>query len=93
MRRSNSNFGRRGVFNCAVCERSTRETVQSESRLCPECWELAGLDNVVNDNGLKYLDANMIAQRDALLAKAVKRGSNGDKIKESNSYLWPAEMA
>lgn len=44
-------FGRGGVFVCQGCDRRTRDAGNGIYHLCPECWELAGLDNQVNDNG------------------------------------------
>lgn len=39
------------VFKCNVCGRGTRDTgVQSAgNRICPQCFELAGLENEVSD--------------------------------------------
>ena len=41
----------RSTFNCDVCGRLTRQTdAQSVgSRLCPQCWDLAGIENEVQD--------------------------------------------
>jgi hypothetical protein len=91
------------VFQCQVCERMTRDTGQGVDHLCEQCFEIAGLDNMVNDDGLKPGEprfASARAECDELLAKAVKLGSNGDMIRKSNTYIWclasdfePAEPA
>ena len=53
--RSNSHFQRgSGAFKCSACGRLTRQTgVQgnSDSELCPQDWELAGIYNVHQDAG------------------------------------------
>lgn len=53
------------VFKCVTCGRGTRETgVQSlGNKNCPQCYELAGLENEVSD-GYKTLAEG----RDAALA-------------------------
>jgi len=91
------------VFKCQVCERMTRDTGQGVDHLCEQCFDIAGLDNTVNDDGLKPGEprfASYRAECDELLAKAVKLGSNGDLIKAANTYIWclasdfePAEPA
>lgn len=94
--RSNSHFGGRSgrgsTFKCGVCDRMTRDTGNGVDHICAECFEIAGYDNMVNDNsyavGSKdYNDA--LADCEMLLAKAVKKGSNGTKIKEMNGFIWP----
>jgi hypothetical protein len=39
------------VFKCNVCGRGTRDTgVQSAgNKICPQCFELAGIENEIND--------------------------------------------
>jgi hypothetical protein len=81
--------GKGTVFACETCGRNTRMAGQGNDTLCPECWELAGIDNHVNDNGSEALTAGVVAERDALLRKAVARGGNEDAIRASNAYLWP----
>lgn len=41
------------TFICDCCGHNTRNTgVQSvDSKLCPACWELAGLENALSDDG------------------------------------------
>ena len=92
-RSAHSNFGRGGTYKCHVCRRLTRATGAQAlgSELCPECWELAGLDNEVNDNGLDLSLPDMhrlVEERDRLLAAAVKKGGDEARIKGCNDYLW-----
>src|SRR5262245_22634638 len=50
-RSRNSSFGRGGSFKCDVCGRGTRHTgTQSMgSKLCPQCYDLAGIENEISD--------------------------------------------
>jgi hypothetical protein len=86
------NRGNGVVFNCHVCKRRTRETDTGGSGLCSHCFEIAGLDNMVNDNGYKpgttdYADAR--TECDRLLADAVKKGGDEARIKGCNGFIWP----
>jgi hypothetical protein len=85
-------FGRGApTFKCQVCERMTRDTGQGVDHLCEQCYEIAGWDNTVNDNGYQPGSPDFAKYRaicETELAKAVKLGSNGDLIKRANSYIW-----
>ena len=76
------------LFNCSLCNRRTRNPDHSGTMLCAECYELAGMDNHVNDNGLT-LDEKIISERDALLNAAVSKGGDAERIKSSCDFLWP----
>lgn len=40
------------VYKCVSCKRATRNTGdEGQLELCYECFELAGLDNQINDSG------------------------------------------
>jgi hypothetical protein len=88
---NNSHFRRgRSTFTCGICGRRTRDAGQAiGSECCLKCYELAGLDNTVND-GCAPL-AEVIPERDALLAKAVRQGSNEVRIKREFTYIFPAQ--
>lgn len=50
----NSRFQRgSGMYACVSCKRNTRSTGgdNAELRLCEECYEIAGLENAINDHG------------------------------------------
>ena len=47
-------FGR-GVFTCMSCGRKTRETTSDNPDLCGPCYELAGYENGVTDNGIEQI--------------------------------------
>jgi hypothetical protein len=82
-------FGR-GVFKCSVCERSTRQVDQGgDSELCPQCWDLSGIDNSVNDKAQTL--SEVAVERDYLLAEAVEKGGNAEHIKSSFTYLWTTQ--
>lgn len=60
----NSHFAKgQGVFKCNVCDRSTRNTGGDGSSvgLCELCWDLAGEENHLSDNGGKLYDAQSAA--------------------------------
>ena len=79
----------RGVFVCCTCGRQTRIVDQDlNSECCPECYELAGIDNAVNDSGGTVL-GEYAAERDALLAAIVRKGGNAERVKADYGYLWP----
>lgn len=88
--RNRSHFRRfeRPTFKCRVCERNTRNPDHCGTELCAQCYELAGMDNMVNDNAME-LTPEIIAERDQLFNEAVKKGGNGDRIKNCNDFLWP----
>ena len=88
MTRNRSHFRRfKPIFKCRVCQRNTRNPDDGGTELCAQCFELAGLDNMINDNGLD-LTSDIMAERDALFNEAVSKGGNGDRIKSCNDYLW-----
>jgi hypothetical protein len=80
------------TFTCAICERLTRDTGQGVDHLCHECYDICGIDNRINDDGnsaetrAKYAD-----ESDRLLAKIVKLGGNGERVKKQNSFVWPGK--
>jgi hypothetical protein len=64
-----------GVFNCAVCGRSTRVTTQDNDNLCAECYDLAGETNALSDTG-ELFDKNAVD----LLNRCVERGGSVEKL-------------
>lgn len=79
----------RGVYRCTICARATRVVTQCNDRICPECYELAGLENSILDGAATV--AEIAPERDWLVAKAVKQGSDEAKIRKSFEELWGAE--
>ena len=66
----------RSTFKCGQCGRNTRETGAQSlgSDLCPQCWDLAGLENEVSDGHRTRADvAPEVAE---LVAEIEKRGGD-----------------
>lgn len=84
--------GGRGVFKCTCCGRPTRQTdaqaLGAES--CPECWDLGGMDNAVNDEGREPTEREL-AQGKALLEQITAKGGDADQAAASCGYLFPVE--
>lgn len=90
MRKRNSNFGRQTpTYICNCCDRRTRETGNGESDcdLCYECYELAGLDNSINDGG-RDATPSELAWANELLGRIAKKGGDVEYARNSNSYIW-----
>jgi hypothetical protein len=64
-------------------------TTQDDSRFCGICYELAGVENSFNDDGIAEW---VIKARDMLLRKIVKRGGNVEKVKASFKALFEAKL-
>ena len=59
--RDASKFGRgSGVYVCACCKRRTRQTggYNDTLQLCEECYEIAGQENALSDNGTEWEGAD-----------------------------------
>jgi len=69
--------GKGGTFKCEICGRGTRHTgVQSlGSDLCPQCFELAGIENGVSDYGDEAL-ADYGDRVPALVAELTAKGAD-----------------
>jgi hypothetical protein len=81
--------GEKPTFKCITCERNTRDTGQGVDHLCEDCFEIAGLDNQVNDSG-KPVDKATLKECTARLAKITKLGGNAERVKAHNTYIWAA---
>lgn len=70
-----------GVFTCSTCGRSTRETTQAiGSRLCGQCWDLAGLENALSDGC--FTDAD-VPEVKSLYAAIIAKGGNAEKVRRN----------
>jgi hypothetical protein len=76
------------TFKCMTCERMTRDTGQGVDHLCMECFNIAGLDNQVNDSG-EPCTPEILAECNHMLKIIEKRGGNIEKVREFNEYIWP----
>lgn len=64
-----------GVYCCEICERRTR-TVDRDAavcRLCAECYEYAGIENMLSDGGE---DPELRAQLEVLKARIEALGGD-----------------
>lgn len=79
-----------GVFKCRLCSRGSRETgVQAlGSQLCPECYELAGLENMMIDDG--FLSDPCKPEVRSLFKAAIAKGGNEGKLRENFKDLLAA---
>ena len=91
MRSRNSNFSWGGCYPCSLCGRKTRHTGEQSigSELCPQCYELCGMDNYCNDNGESPEAAGYVKSRDRMIGEIAKRGGNAERVKGFCSYLFP----
>lgn len=89
MSKSNSHFQRgQGVFNCTCCSRLTRGTTDAIGmELCQQCFDLAGDDNMHNDDGTTPTPEQM-AHYEKLLAEIVAKGGDAQSVKNLNDYIW-----
>jgi hypothetical protein len=74
-----------GVFNCSTCGRGTRETTQAiGSRLCAQCFELAGLENALMDGC--FTDAD-VPEVKSLHATIIAKGGNAASVQSNFAEL------
>lgn len=67
------------TFICTCCGHRTRIVDQPEgSDLCPDCYDLFGLQNMVWDG---CADARTVSERDRLLKALADKGADVDKAK------------
>lgn len=83
-----------GVYNCGSCKRATRPTGNGDNenvRLCEECFDLAGEENSLSDNGEFYdSPANVLAMIAAVAAKG-GNASVWDELKVKAAAAAAAE--
>lgn len=65
-----------GCFTCGICGRLTRDTGDNASvELCPECYELCGIENHLNDYGTKESNtAGYLKEAKRLFDAIAKKG-------------------
>lgn len=80
------------VYNCGTCGRGTRATgVQAVgSELCPQCWDIAGIDNQINDDGRSGPNEGEASEVSALLKQIVSKGGNEQAVRDCNGYAFGA---
>lgn len=88
-----SHFQRgQGAFKCNNCGRSTRDTGDNgQCHLCPECFELAGYENVLMDGGSADNGALNESDRRTVRAYLAELASHiGDRAYELHHELVAA---
>lgn len=77
------------TYICHCCGRRTRHTgVQSlDSEMCPDCYELAGWDNMFNDDGRTPTETEL-AVCESHLKNIAKKGGDAERVKASNEFIW-----
>lgn len=70
-----------GVYTCNCCNRQTRSTGRGDNehaRLCAECYDLAGFDNQVSDEGIGSLTPENLSDIRTLIATITSKGGEVD---------------
>lgn len=77
------------TYICGICGRRCRAVDQAVgSRLCQQCWDLAGLENSLNDGVMSLGIAQTEAK--ALLAIIVERGGNAAHVQREFPEILPS---
>jgi hypothetical protein len=66
-----------GVYVCRCCGRKTRSTGRGDNencQLCAECYDLAGIENEISDNGIENVTANTLAEAGRLYRLIGEKG-------------------
>ena len=69
-----------GVYSCSCCGRKTRATGRNDNehlQMCAECYDLGGLENLIEDEGET---PELLAEAAALRARIVKLGGNPVRV-------------
>jgi hypothetical protein len=71
----------------------TRKTgQQGDSPTCPECWELAGIENAFSDYGPEEARKSYDHEIKHLVHKALKQGSDAAKLRSSFPFLTSEDL-
>lgn len=77
------------TFKCHCCGRRTRDTGDNGSlELCPECFELAGCDNMHNDDDGTIPTPEEMKGYETLLSLIAEKGGDTQAVKDSCGYIW-----
>lgn len=84
------------TFKCWSCGRMTRDTGQiadGAQDMCRECYDIGGIDNMVNDNGFyrDHAHPEYVAARkecDQLLARIAALGGDVVAVRRHYDYIW-----
>lgn len=97
-KQANSYFQRgSGVFSCTCCGRQTRNTgiADPSSKLCEDCWELAGIYNAFQDGGeegVRLYAPNVINHCANIVKKGGKLdGENQELLDIAKRFAQPTD--
>lgn len=78
--------GRSVLSTCGSCGRKHRH---EQAHVCEQCWELAGYDNMINDEGLTAdtVPANTFSHIEELLAAITEKGGDAERALKGNDYV------
>lgn len=73
-----------GCFDCGVCGRKTRATGGDNDsvKLCEECYEIAGIENQISDQGST---PELLAEIESLKMRCVSKGGKLEGIENGKS--------
>lgn len=77
-------FNKRNL-TCGICRRGFNE--HSCDHICPECFEIAGIDNEVNDHGPEAFTPATAVTLSKYLADIAKKGGDVERVKSSNDFI------
>ena len=85
-----------GMYACRCCNRNTRSTGRGDNenaKLCVECFELAGYENLLSDQGELSVDeaSTVLSMIDALAQHEGADLSNWDELKTEATRYAAAE--
>jgi len=91
MRKMNRIAAGSGVYRCRVCHGRTRRTDQDAAQigLCAECFELAGDDNMHNDDGTVPTARQAVHYAELLFRISRREGADAQRAKDANGYCFP----
>jgi hypothetical protein len=82
------------VIPCTACGRPHTRSTTNDTELCPECWEVAGIDNEVNDNGKAAQTDGYNVTLGKLLHLIERKGGDPKAAKKSCEYIdWSKVVA
>lgn len=79
----------RGVYQCSVCKRNTRNTGSEEDcEMCADCYDLSGKDNYCNDNRKTAEEAGYTKAIVKRMRKIEAKGGDVARVKGCFGYLF-----
>jgi hypothetical protein len=83
-----------GVYVCRCCGIRTRETGSGEAgcELCVDCFEIAGIDNGINDDGRAPTERERV-ELEQRVANIASKGGSVATVREWNTFAFPKVSA